>query len=138
MLIAWRPSTSWDWVGQGLSTLCIAHCVGLPLVLGFLPAATAEFLEGEAVHRGLIAFVVGTAAIAFWPGFRVHRRVSVVALAVLGVFLLGSAAFLLPEEGGEGLEALETGLTLGGGVLMAVAHWRNRTLCRSCCEPRER
>ena len=48
----------------------------------------------------------------------------------LGLVLLGGAAFLLPE----GLnESLETGLTLGGGVLLAVAHARNRTLCRECC-----
>jgi peptidoglycan/LPS O-acetylase OafA/YrhL len=135
MLSAQRSSSFWDWAGQGLSALCIAHCIALPLVLGLLPAAAAEFLEGEAIHRGLLAFVVGTAAAAFWPGFRQHRRLSVPALAAVALGLLGSAAFLLPDGGSEGLEAVETGLTLGGGVLLAAAHRRNRTLCRSCCEP---
>lgn len=130
MLTAARASSSWDWMGQLLSALCLAHCVALPLLTGLLPAATAEVLEGEAVHQGLIVFVVVTAAAAFVPGFRVHRRVSVLALAGVALALLGTAAFLLPEGTSE---AAETGLTLGGGALMALAHWRNRTLCRDCC-----
>lgn len=136
MLIAERPSTYWDWAGQVLSTLCIAHCLVLPLVLGLLPAAAAELLEGELVHQALIVFVGGTALAAFVPGFRVHRRVSVLLLATAALTLLVGAAFLLPEESFELSEAAETGLTLGGGALMAWAHWRNRTLCRECCTPR--
>ncbi|HEX8697193.1 MAG TPA: MerC domain-containing protein [Myxococcaceae bacterium] len=136
MLRAARPAVTWDGLGQVLSALCIGHCVGLPLVLALLPAAVAEILEGEAVHQGLIAFVVFTALLAFLPGYRVHQRGSVVGLAVVALTLLVSAAFLLPEEGGRLVEATEMGLTLGGGVLMAIAHWRNRALCRACCEPR--
>lgn len=135
MLSAARPTSSWDSLGQVLSALCIAHCVALPLALGFLPTVAAEFLEGEAVHQGLIVFVVVTAVGAFLPGFRLHRRGAVLGLATVALALLVAAAFLLPEEGGELLEVAETGLTLGGGLLMAVAHWRNRTLRRTCCEP---
>jgi hypothetical protein len=131
-----RHSASWDWMGQLLSGLCIAHCLALPLVLSFLPAVAAELLEGEAVHRALILGVTGTAAVAFLPGLRLHRRASVLGLAAVALGLLASAAFLLPEGGGEGIEAAEVGLTLGGGALMAAAHWWNRTLCRSCCEVR--
>jgi hypothetical protein len=122
--------SSWDGLGQLLSALCISHCVLLPLALGFLPAATAELLEGEALHQGLVFFVVLCAGMAFVPGWRRHRRVEVPGLAVTGLVLLGLAAFLLPEGVGE---SLETGLTLGGGVFLAVAHARNRTLCRECC-----
>lgn len=126
--VAGRPS--WDGLGQLLSALCIAHCVLLPLALGLLPAATAELVEGEAVHQGLVFFVALCAGMAFVPGWRHHHRVEVVGLAVTGLVLLGVAAFFLPE----GLsESLETGLTLGGGVFLAVAHARNRTLCRECC-----
>ncbi|WP_224245179.1 MerC domain-containing protein [Hyalangium gracile] len=131
---------AWDWdrAGQALSALCIVHCVALPLVLGFLPSAAAELLEGEAVHRGLLAFVAATALAAFVPGVRRHRRGSVLVLAAVALGLLASAGFLLPEDGSGLTEVLETGLTLGGGVLLASAHWRNRTLCRACCEPAAR
>ncbi len=123
------PAAPWDAVGQVLSALCLAHCVVLPGVLGFLPAATAELLEGEAIHQGLIAFVGLSAVAAFLPGYLRHRRAGVVGLAVAALALLVAAAFLVPEEA----EVMETGLTLGGGVLMALAHARNRTLCRACC-----
>ncbi len=138
MLSTARPAAPWDGLGQVLSALCIAHCVVLPLVLGLLPAAIAELLEGEAVHQGLIAFVALTALTAFLPGYRLHRRGSVAGLAAVALTLLVAAAFLLPEGEGGLIEAAETGLTLGGGVLMAAAHWRNRALCRACCEPRPR
>ncbi len=120
--------SSWDGVGQLLSTLCIAHCVLLPLVLGFLPAA--EMLAGEAVHQGLLVCVALTAAVSFVPGWRLHRHAGVPVLAGAGLLLLLVAAFLLPE--GESA-ALETGLTLGGSALMALAHARNRAMCRDCC-----
>ncbi|WNG38318.1 MerC domain-containing protein [Archangium violaceum] len=129
LVLSTAGRSPWDGVGQLLSTLCIAHCVLLPVVLGFLPAATAEVLEGEAVHQGLVLFVTLTAVVAFVPGWRLHRRAGVPVLAVSGLLLLVAALFL-PEGTSE---ALETGLTLGGGVLMAVAHARNRTLCRECC-----
>jgi hypothetical protein len=76
MLSAQRSSSFWDWVGQGLSVLCIAHCMALPLVLSLVPAAAAEILEGESVHGVLLALIVGTAAGAFWLGFRQHQRLS--------------------------------------------------------------
>jgi hypothetical protein len=125
---AGRPS--WDGLGQLLSALCIAHCVLLPLVLGVLPTLAVEMLEGEAVHQGLVSFAALSAAAAFLPGWRLHRRADVPGLAVTGLVLLLIAAFFLPEGSSE---VLETGLTLGGGVLLAVAHARNRSLCRECC-----
>ncbi|NMO23215.1 MerC domain-containing protein [Pyxidicoccus fallax] len=125
-------ASRWDGVGQLISALCIVHCVVLPLVLAFLPVALAEALEGEAVHHGLLALVVVSALAAFIPGWRRHRRRSTPVLAALGVALLAGGAFAVPEDAGE---AWETGLTLAGGLVMAVAHGRNRTLCRDCCAP---
>lgn len=126
-----RPS--WDGLGQFLSALCIAHCVLLPLVLGFLPTLAVELLEGDAIHQGLAAFAVLSAVAAFLPGWRHHHRAEVLGLAATGLVLLVVAAFLLPEGASE---ALETGLSLAGGALLAVAHARNRTLCRACCSVR--
>lgn len=134
MLTASNTTTGsrWDGVGQLLSALCIVHCVLLPLVLGFLPVAFAAALEGEAVHHGLLALVGVSALAAFVPGWRLHRRPLAPVLAALGVALLVGAAFAVPEDA---TGPWETGLTLAGGVVLAVAHGRNRTLCRDCCPP---
>lgn len=125
-------TSRWDGVGQLLSTLCIIHCVLVPLVLGFMPVAVAGVLEDEAVHHGLIALVAVGAVAAFVPGWRVHRQAPVLGLAALGLGLLLAAAFLVPEDAGK---SWETALTLAGGLVMVVAHGRNRTLCRDCCPP---
>ncbi|NTX62129.1 MerC family mercury resistance protein [Myxococcus sp. CA051A] len=120
----------WDGVGQLLSALCVVHCVVLPAVL--VPAAAAQWLGGEGTHRWLFALVLLGALAAFIPGWRLHRRGVVPVLAGGGLALLGAGAFLVPEGAGE---RWEMGLTLGGGLLMAVAHGRNRALCRECCPP---
>lgn len=125
----------WDGVGQLLSALCVVHCVVLPAVLGLLPAAAARWLSGEETHQGLLALALMGALAAFIPGWRAHRRVAVPVLAVSGLTMLAAGAFLVPEGVGEGWEV---GLTLGGGLLMAVAHGRNRALCRECCPPEVR
>lgn len=122
----------WDGVGQLLSALCIVHCVLVPLVLGFMPVALAGMLEDEAVHHGLLALVAVSALAAFVPGWRLHRRASALGLAALGLGLLAGGAFLVPEDAAG---PWEMGLTLAGGIAMAVAHGRNRTLCRDCCPP---
>ena len=132
MLTASNTTTGsrWDGVGQLLSALCIVHCLLLPLVLTFLPVALATALEDEAVHHGLLALVVVSALAAFVPGWRLHRRTSAPLLAALGVALLAGGAFAVPEDAAG---PWEMGLTLVGGVVLAAAHGRNRTLCRDCC-----
>lgn len=126
-------SSRWDGVGQLLSGLCIAHCVLPPLLLGLLPVAAVQALEAEGVHHGLIALAALGALAAFIPGWRLHRDASVPLLAALGLALLASAAFLVPEA--ETSVPWETVLTLGGGVGMLLAHGRNRALRRRFCPP---
>lgn len=120
----------WDGVGQLLSALCIVHCILLPVVLGLLPVAVAGVLAHESVHRWLLALVATSALASFVPGWRRHRRTSAAGLAVLGGALLVGGAFLVPEDA---TGPWETGLTLAGGLVMAAAHGRNRSLCRDCC-----
>ncbi len=131
MVTASETHSRWDGVGQLLSALCIVHCVGLPLMLGFLPVAVAGVLGDESVHCWLLVLVTVSALAAFVPGWRQHRRASAAGLAVVGVGLLASAAFLVPADAGP----WELGLTLAGGGVMVVAHGRNRSLCRDCCPP---
>ncbi|AGC44717.1 hypothetical protein MYSTI_03405 [Myxococcus stipitatus DSM 14675] len=129
-------SSRWDGWGQVLSALCVVHCVALPAVFGLLPAAAAGWLSGEGTHQGLLVLALAGALAAFIPGWRLHRRAAVPMLGIAGLSLLAAGAFLVPEGASEGWEM---GLTLAGGAVMAVAHGRNRALCRDCCEchPRE-
>lgn len=120
-----RSAVLGDGVAIGLSGLCLAHCLALPLAASLLPIAGA-WAEAEWVH-GL--FVAVAAPVSLWTlGRSRSRNLPVVALAVGGLALMVAGAAGFPSH-----EA-ETPLTVAGGLLLALAHglnWRRRRVaCR--------
>ncbi len=107
-----------DLLAIGLSTLCLIHCLALPVLASALPFA-AHFSENELVHKLLVLMaapvsliVVRTARSAGGSGLFV-----VAALAGLGLLFLG--AFV------SALSAYEELITVAGAILLASAHlWR--------------
>jgi hypothetical protein len=62
----------WDNIGIAASTLCVVHCVLLPIALAFAPTV-AHFLPGsEVIHRILAYLLAAVGLIAFWAGYKVH------------------------------------------------------------------
>src|SRR5262245_41516547 len=84
----------WDAVGVIVSAACVVHCIAVPLLFGLLPAFGLEFLAKSGFHQLLAVVVLGVAALAFVPGYRLHRTRSVLVLGLSGVVLLGAGAFL--------------------------------------------
>jgi hypothetical protein len=113
------PSEKSDVVGTVLSGVCMLHCAATPALVTVAPAAASVLGGFHPVLLGGVALVAGW---AFWPGFRLHRRVEVLALALAGFSLLALAALAFEES------ALETVLSLTGAALMMGAHLRNRAL----------
>lgn len=126
-----RESRVWDRVGVVASTLCVIHCLVSPVVALLLPIVVAT--EGL-THRVLALAVVSFALLAFVPGYKQHREVTVLVLGVLGIGLIWTAVLLPETLGGE---TVETILTMSGGITMVAAHFRNIALCRRCrnCAP---
>lgn len=136
----WHPR--FDLAGAGLSLACAAHCVALPLLLAFVPAAMMALRSfqhpGHALMTTLLLMsrwewlfallasaiaLVSTLAGSHRHGQRWPRR-----LAVAGTTLLLSASLYPPLK--ESL--LWHGLaTACGGVLLAAAHLANRSALRS-------
>ncbi|MEM8695521.1 MAG: MerC domain-containing protein [Pseudomonadota bacterium] len=107
-----------DSTAIGLSGLCLAHCLLVPIGAAFLPLF-ASLADMEWVHRAfvLLAIPVSGVAIASALGTRGGRLFAVIA--VLGLALLFTAAFV------EALHDVETPVTVAGGLLLAGAHgWR--------------
>jgi hypothetical protein len=110
-LLAFRKSSSHksamfnDWrdrLGVCLSALCMAHCLLTPLVLAVVPLGTAIGLWHSGVHLVFLFIVPLIAAIAFVPGWRLHRDSRVWIFAAIGfVFLLAGSqvGFLFGGEG---------------------------------------
>lgn len=114
-LLAFRESSSHksamfsDWrdrLGVCLSALCMAHCLLTPLVLAVVPLGTAVGLWHSGVHLIFLFIVPLIAAVAFVPGWRLHRDSRVWIFAAIGfVFLLaGSQVGLLFAAEGFGAD----------------------------------
>lgn len=118
----------YDRVGMTASSLCIAHCVLMPFVIGLLPAVGLSFLAEEGVHQFLVLGMIAIAALSFSRGYKMHQRKHVVGLMAMG---LGLLAFAVLSEG-RLTETWLTGITIVGGMVMVSAHWLNRSFCKSC------
>lgn len=118
----------YDGLGMTASSLCIAHCVLMPLAIGLLPAVGLSFLAEEGVHQFLVLGMIVIAALSFSLGYQMHHRKHVLALMATG---LGLLAFAVLSEGRLS-ETWLTGFTIVGGMVMVSAHWLNRSFCKSC------
>jgi hypothetical protein len=125
-------STRWparlDGVAVTLSSLCVLHCLALPVLLALLPALGATVLAGEDFHRWLLLAVVPTSALALTLGCCRHRAWQVAVLGAAGLLPMFAAAFgadrLALDELGERV------LTVSGALLVASAHLLNYRRCR--------
>ncbi|MEO0997215.1 MAG: MerC domain-containing protein [Pseudomonadota bacterium] len=109
---------SLDLYAAGLSTLCLIHCLALPLVATLLPLA-ANFAESELVHMALVLLA---APVSLWvvrkawstggSGLFVGAALTGLGLLLLGAFVGAVAVYEEP-------------LTVAGAVLLGSAHlWR--------------
>ena len=107
-----------------MSSLCLVHCLLLPLALAASPMLAAgvahEILHGPVwVHWLLIALAAPVSVYALWRGSEIHHNRTPWMLAALGFLLMAAGAL----AHGHGLA--ESALTVAGGLVVALAHWRN-------------
>lgn len=122
----------WDRVGIFGSALCLAHCLAMPLAVGYLSAAGLGFLGTEIVHKLLAGPLLLIALLAFIPGFRRHGDLRILGAGAAGVALLITAIFVLEPFISHDVE---TALTITGSVILIGAHtanWR-RDDQPNCC-----
>jgi len=118
-----------DGYAIGLSSLCLIHCLLLPIAAALLPVLGA-WANAEWVH-GL--FVLVAAPLSAFALLRKTRSGStqrpVVALAACGLILLVLGAFVAHTK------VVETGVTVAGSLCLASAHiwnWRRRCMAATC------
>ena len=121
-----------DRLSIGFSTLCLLHCLAVPVLVSVVPVFATFALADERFHLALVALVVPTSVIALCLGCRLHESRRILICGFAGVFVLVVAAIL----GGQHLgEIGETVLTVLGASVVALAHWFNFRACRACdCE----
>ena len=106
----------------GLSTLCLLHCIALPLLVTVLPVV-AQAAENELLHRVLVLLAVPVSLRVVWKALPGDGNRLFVGAALGGLGLLLLAAFM------EAMSQYEQPITVVGGVLLGSAHlwhWMRR------------
>lgn len=107
-----------DGAAISLSGLCVIHCLALPLFAAILPVA-GMWAEAEWMHKAFVAAALPLSGFAITRALASKGQLLFIGLAVLGLSLLISAAFV------EAFHDLETPITVIGALLLASAHiWR--------------
>ncbi len=131
----WQPRL--DLAGAWLSLACAAHCVTLPLLLAFVPAAMMALRSFQHPAHGamtallvmsrwewVFALVASSVAVASTgSGWRRHGQTGPLRLSACGAFALLSSSLYLPLKESLVWHGVATAC---GGVLLAAAHIRNR------------
>ena len=112
-----RPGS--DGLAVGLSLLCLVHCLALPLIAAAIPALANVLELPESAHLVLLLLAVPVSAFALVRGYRHHGAMLPALFGGVGLALLAAGVFAASTE------AMETGLTVAGGLLLAAAHLRN-------------
>jgi len=116
-----QKSSTWlDSMAVAMSTLCLVHCLLLPLLVAGLPLL-AQFSETH-LHYQLLLVVVPLSVLALGLGFRRHRNPRILAAGATGLLLLIFGATVAHEQLGLLADRL---FTVAGSLMLAVAHWKN-------------
>jgi hypothetical protein len=107
-----------DGLAVGLSALCLAHCLLLPVLAGVIP------LFGTLVHTPWVHAVLFATAtpLSIWvlgKGWQAHRQIMPVAVGITGLVLLGLGMMHSTHMMSERMASVS------GALLLAVAHGAN-------------
>lgn len=117
-----------DGAAIAVSTVCLVHCLALPVLLALLPAWSQWLNLPETVHLWLLLIALPLSSLVLWRARNQSPRGrQSLWLGLAG--LTGMTAGVLVEG-----QALETIITSIGAAVLACAHilnWRRRARCRS-------
>ncbi len=123
-------SSGLDRLGLSLSSICVVHCLALPVGLAFLPLWPVAAQAHQWLHITFAIVIAPTTLTAMWYGYRRHGSFG--TLSLLGTGLLIVLTALLVGHGAPGSEVAETVVTLSGSSLLILGHWRNWSSTGSC------
>lgn len=111
-------SISLDKLGICTSTLCMLHCIAVPVVFIFGLDSLLLALENEWIELVIIGTSLVVGLISFFSGYRVHGQHSLPVLFMAGFLLIVN---------GEGVDNiwLAAVLSVSGALVIAYAHIQN-------------
>ena len=120
----------WDRIGVIVSSVCLVHCLLLPIIVATLPL----WPLGESLHVWLhpvfALLLIPITLMAIRSGLRKHGQKAPGLLLGSGLLVILGAALWGHATPGFAAESM---LTLAGSGLLISGHWRNWRADR-CCE----
>lgn len=115
-----------DRIGITASTLCAIHCAALPFLITVLPMWGMGFLANEMVEIAMIGVSLILGVWSLSSAYRKqHHRIIPIVILVTGFGCIAFGHF-------SGIELLEPILIPLGGFTIAVAHYINLKMLKSC------
>jgi hypothetical protein len=106
----------------GISLVCLAHCLAMPLLFAALPALASLVPAEFSFHLLLLGLALPSSGFALLTGYLKHRRVASLLTGCLGLVLLAVGVLVY------GGSRIETPVTVTGALLLAAAHVINMRL----------
>ena len=115
------------------SSLCILHCLLLPVLLVAYPIGIVITLSDEIFHQIMVSVALPLSLASLYVGYGHHKRNQLVVLGGIGIVML-VLPLITPHELIS--ESGETWLTVAGAVILCMAHVVNFRLCaiEQACE----
>ena len=110
-----------DGFAIGASTLCMLHCLALPILFALLPALAGRIDPGESFHVGMLMLALPTSLFALAQGWRRRGGIAPLMTGLTGLAMMAAGVVLAHGALGEAL------WTVAGSLLLAGAHiinWR--------------
>lgn len=114
-----------DTVGACLSFACAIHCVAMPFVITILPLLGLGVLAHSEFDTIMFITTISLASASLCWGTFVHRETRI-------LFLLAAAILLFYVGGFHAHDTREAVFVGFGGFCLALGHFINRRLCKSC------
>lgn len=112
-----------DKLAIALSSLCVVHCLFLPLLIVLVPSLATIFgVDHENFHAWILYLVVPLGLFALFLGYRRHKNSLVLSIGLIALIFLLLTSLLGHKVLGETLEIILTAITAS---LLAYAHFRN-------------
>ena len=116
-----------DKIAMTLSMLCVIHCFFVPSFL-ILGAGYLSFaIDNEFVHKAIVLLALPISIFALSIGYKNHKTISFIPMAVFGLALLILAVVLGESVLGEAGEQI---MTLLGSISLAYTHYKNYETCK--------
>jgi hypothetical protein len=127
--VTWR---AFDRLGMTLSMACAIHCLVMPVLIPLLPLLASSFLTGETTESVILTATLLIAAPTLFRGYLKHRKFRVPAIFLLGLLFLALRPGAFHHDHVHEGEVWHFVLAALAGLSLAIGHWLNLRLCKSC------